>query len=177
MGLGFPLFFCPFPSSHGADQSRCSESNSTSHLDDPKKLQKSGTNAFFATDWTILLSPAPRPKKEAVYHLCYRRNNPVDPDQLEKQNCCTFLYWNWAFGVFHHFDAGDYSLLIQFIPNPYWEALQDQFCQGGVRSGDLECSPHMYKRTVKKKTDRRGRFRTQPVTFMEIKVVIMMDIM
>ena len=26
------------------------KSNSTSHLDDPKKLQKSGKNAFFATD-------------------------------------------------------------------------------------------------------------------------------
>ena len=31
-------------------------------------------------------------KKEAVFHLCNRRNNPVDPDQLEKQNCCTFFY-------------------------------------------------------------------------------------
>ena len=53
---------------------------------------------------------------------------------------------------------------------------EEAFFQG-MRSGDLECSPHMYKRTVKKKQDRRGRFRTQPVTFMEIKVVIMMGMM
>ena len=32
----------------------------------------------------------------------------------------------------------------------------------------------MYKRTVKKKQDRRGRFRTQPVTFMEIKVIVLL---
>jgi len=35
----------------------------------------------------------------------------------------------------------------------------------------LEC-PIKYKRTVKKQVDRRGRGRTQPVTFAEIKVVL-----
>ena len=39
-----------------------------------------------------------------------------------------------------------------------------------LQSSQLECSPHMHKRTVRKKMERRGRFRTQPVTFMEIKV-------
>ena len=38
------------------------------------------------------------------------------------------------------------------------------------RNSNIDCSSHMYKRTVKKKVDRRGRFRTQPITFMEIKV-------
>ena len=37
-------------------------------------------------------------------------------------------------------------------------------------NSNIDCNPNMYKRTVKKKMDRGGRFRTQPITFMEIKV-------
>jgi len=40
-----------------------------------------------------------------------------------------------------------------------------------LQNNNIDCSPHMYKRTVKKKKDRRDRFRTQPITFMEIKEV------
>jgi len=40
-----------------------------------------------------------------------------------------------------------------------------------LSSNVIECNPHMYKRQVKKKIDRKGRFRTQPVTFTEIKEV------
>jgi hypothetical protein len=57
----------------------------------------------------------------------------------------------------------------------YPEALSRLNRQSGVQlsSNNLDCAPshHMYKRTVKKKVDRRGRFRTQPVTFSEIKEV------
>ena len=40
----------------------------------------------------------------------------------------------------------------------------------GIQNSNIDCNPNMYKRTVKKKMDRGGRFRTQPITFMEIKV-------
>lgn len=54
----------------------------------------------------------------------------------------------------------------------YPEALsRHNRCLTQLSNNVIECSPHMYKRSVKKKTDRKGRFRTQPVTFMEIKEV------
>jgi len=54
----------------------------------------------------------------------------------------------------------------------YPEALsRHNRCMTQLSGNVIECNPHMYKRTVKKKIDRKGRFRTQPITFTEIKEV------
>ena len=94
-------------------------------------------------------------KADAVYPEPLSRHNRglVAQQQVGKQHS--------TLGLTSVISAGD-------LEEPHHEEALFQ----GMRSGDLECSPHMYKRTVKKKQDRRGRFRTQPVTFMEIKVIL-----
>merc|ERR1712242_194674 len=52
----------------------------------------------------------------------------------------------------------------------YPEALSRHH-RGVVQPPVIENSPQNYKRKTKKNMDRRGRFRTQPVTFTEIKEV------
>ena len=128
--------------------------NSWNHKKFAKLWKK---NAFFATDWPILLSPAPRPKKEAVHHLCYRRNNPDDPDQLEKQNCCTFFwYWNWANLLIRYF--GRFSSFWCWRPKSFYtilhpthidKRLKTSFARGAFAAGTLSAA----------RTCTRGRWR------------------
>ena len=60
---------------------------------------------------------------------------------------------------------------IEEINSMFHSSKMDTMYPTALSRHKSDCSPpQRYKRTVKKKVDRRGRFRTQPITFMEIKV-------